>query len=99
MSLEFTVDKGHLIISDGCKMYTEKSNIVGARHGDDTSFSYIPQMDGAAKTTSTQSAKKFLLYANLVFIRSYAELDEMQLRCPTCDKTYTVKGEEFRRFI
>lgn len=88
-NLEIIVKDQHFIVSDGCEIDSEESNILGDESGN--------RFDSFSRSSSSKGAKRHLLMRNVGIIGEYYYKGdrELELKCPICKRIYRLTKEDF----
>jgi hypothetical protein len=91
MGLEITVKDYHFMVADGCKI----NQVNSCLSSDITAYSR--GMDMLKRGTSIKDARSFLLMTSLGIIHDLYQFDkQLELKCPSCGKNYTLTKEDFK---
>ena len=81
--LECKMIDGHFVVNDGCHLELENSTVLENELCRNAHLNAIEGPRGVYRT-------KHLLYLNGVSANVILEIDSVDIRCPVCEKRYTI---------
>ncbi|HZX12137.1 MAG TPA: hypothetical protein VFE88_01650 [Candidatus Nanoarchaeia archaeon] len=100
MNLTIRVIDCHIAVSDGCKLHSAGSDIVG-----DSKLREILRERDVGVNLTKEAAKvpgetdRFLLYMNMAIAPHFQGDTEVRLKCPVCGNVYVLEKSSMEKVL